>query len=67
VKFVEMFLGALELLLCEQPQIPAASVPAIEVVLEFRMLERATRPGSRNVVQAFAGANPERYLLVPGS
>jgi hypothetical protein len=67
MRFVEVFLGALDLLLGEQPQIPAAPVPAIEVVLEFHMLERATRHGSRNAVQAFAGAHPERYLLVPGS
>jgi hypothetical protein len=58
MKFVEVFLGALELLLREQPKIPAASVPAIEVVLEFHMLGRATRHGSHNAVQAFAGAHP---------
>jgi hypothetical protein len=67
MKFVEVFRGALDLLLREQPQISAAPVPTIEVVLEFRMLEKATRHGSRNAVQAFAGAHPERHLLVPGS
>jgi len=50
-----------------QPEIPVAPVPAIEVVQEFRMLERATRHGTRNTVQAFAGAHPRKYLLVLGS
>jgi hypothetical protein len=47
--------------------IPAAPVPTIEAVQEFRLLERATLLGMRNVVQAFAGAHLQKYLLVPGS
>jgi hypothetical protein len=50
-----------------EPEIPALPVPAIEAVREFCLLERATRHGRHNAVQAFSGAHPQKYLLVPGS
>jgi hypothetical protein len=31
------------------------------------MLERGTRHGARNAVEAFAGADPQKYLLALGS
>jgi hypothetical protein len=50
-----------------QSRIRVTSVPAIEAVQEFRLLERATRHGTRNAVQAFAEPHPGRSHLVLGS
>jgi hypothetical protein len=50
-----------------QSRIRVTPVPAVEAVQEFRLLERATRHGTRNAVQAFAGPHPGRFHLVLGS